>query len=409
MLDKEIIKQIPSSTLFNWKQRDFNTLFGTDHVVFSDDKIQLIKAFMERKQIYNTVKAMYKVYSAWQQLIERSRDWKKILRESKEIVVGTINSVKDVFGLERAGLNFGISTQQYYSWREEISCENKESIVCYKRFPGQISLADIESIKQYLTKETLKYWSMGSVYYQMMREGAAYMSLSTFYRYARMLNLSRKKPKRRRSPNYEGLQTSRPGEALHLDVSIFKTLDNTTVYLYFLADNFSRFILGWRASLKYSSALTSELMKEVYEKYRNHQLKLNVDLIVDDGVENKGQLDQYLENPLVIVNKYVAQKDIPFSNSMVEAVNKRMKYDYLFTRDFTGFKHVLQYLNKYAISNYNNKPHSALFGLTPFEVFNGKQPDPFMFRDKIKEAGKQRLITNSGFKCEDCAPITSCK
>ena len=150
-------------------------------------------------------------------------------------------------------------------------------------------------------------------------------------------------------------------------------------------------------------------MKEVYEKYRNNQLKPLVKLIVDDGVENKGLLTQYVNQTPVLINKLVALKDIAFSNSMVEAVNKQMKYDYLFKRDFTSYKHVKQFLKEYAINDYNNRPYSALFGLTSYEVFNGMQPDRCMCRDKIKEAGKQRFIKNSGFKCEDCLPITSCE
>ena len=147
-------------------------------------------------------------------------------------------------------------------------------------------------------------------------------------------------------------------------------------------------------------------MREVYEKYRHNQLKPIVDLIVDDGSENKGMLDQYLNQTHVKIHKLIARKDIVFSNSMVEAVNKQMKYAYLFTRDFPDFKHVLEFLKAYATDDYNNKPHYALYGLTPYEVYNGKRPDKYMFRDKIREARKQRLIDNTAFECEDCEAIT---
>ena len=408
LMDKDLARQIPRSTLFNWRQRDFNHLFGTEHIDFTEEKIELIREFLSRKQFFITARAMYTVFKTWQRLVVRTKEWGAIIKESKDIVVETIDNVKEVLGVKRAVLNFGISIQQYYIWKRDMLCFHKDNIVCYRRSPGQISVADINSIRTYLLNKDYIHWSMGSVYYKMLREGVACMSLSTFYRYARMLDLSRLKPRRRRRPAYEGLQASRPGEYLHLDVSKFRILDNTMVHLYFLVDNYSRYIMGWRATLRYSSAVTRDLMKEVYEKYRKDQLKLNVDLIVDDGSENKGQLDDYLDGTLVSVNKLVARKDISFSNSMVEAVNKQMKYDYLFTRDFNHIREVVEYLRDFAINDYHHKPHSRLHGLTPHEVFNGSKPDPQVFREKIKEAVMHRFAINKGFRCEDCQPMTAC-
>lgn len=381
-------------------------MFGTDHIVFSDENIQIIKAFLERKQLYKAAKAMYRVYVTWKQLFEKLNKKVSILRDSKELIISTVDHVQESVGLKRAVHFFGISMQQYNSWKQESLCQKKESIVCYKRFPGQISSTEIVNIKQYLKDTKFIHWSMVSVYYKMMRDEAAYMSLSTFYKYAKLLKLHRSKLRKRRRLKYEGLKTIRPGQTLHLDLTIFKTLDNTRVYLYFLADNYSRYILGWRASLRYSSSVTFDLMKEVYEKYRHNQLKPVVDLIVDDGSENKGMLDQYLNQTHVKIHKLIAQKDIVFSNSMIEAVNKQMKYAYLFTRDFSDFNHVVKFLKEFAIDDYNNKPHYALYGLTPYEVYNGERPDRLMFHERIKEACKQRLIDNADFQCEDCEVIT---
>jgi len=102
-------------------------------------------------------------------------------------------------------------------------------------------------------------------------------------------------------------------------------------------------------------------MKEVHEKYRLKQLKP----IVDGDTENKGLLDANLDQPQVHIKKLIAQKDIVFSNILIEAVNKQMKYSYLFTRDLPDFKHSAQFLNTFAVDDYNNKSHYALDGLMP--------------------------------------------
>ena len=56
----------------------------------------------------------------------------------------------------------------------------------------------------------------------------------------------------------------------------------------------------------------------------------SVQLVVDDSPENNGCVNDFLSIPGVQMKKLIAQVDIRQSNSMIEAANKRMKYDYLF-------------------------------------------------------------------------------
>ena len=54
------------------------------------------------------------------------------------------------------------------------------------------------------------------------------------------------------------------------DVTIFKPLDNTKVYISIIIDNFSRFILGWMASPVYNASICLDNLKQVYKKYLDH-------------------------------------------------------------------------------------------------------------------------------------------
>lgn len=68
-----------------------------------------------------------------------------------------------------------------------------------------------------------------------------------------------------------------------------------------------------------------ENLREVYVKYKLEQLRPFCDLLVDDGVENKGAVDEGIINEEMLINKLIAQKDIVFSNSMIEAINIKNK------------------------------------------------------------------------------------
>jgi hypothetical protein len=56
------------------------------------------------------------------------------------------------------------------------------------------------------------------------------------------------RPRKRLYPDKptEGIRASRPGEILHIDVTIIKLLDGTKTYLHAVIDNFSLRILAWK-------------------------------------------------------------------------------------------------------------------------------------------------------------------
>jgi hypothetical protein len=123
--------------------------------------------------------------------------------------------------------------------------------------------------------------------------------------------------------------------------------------------------------------------------------------LVDDGIENKGFVCTAIENKEISLTRLVAQKDIRFSNSMVEAVNKRMKYDFLFRTQLLDFEHTQRFLET-AVERYNNRPHSALYGFTPLEVFHGAIPNKTLFKNQIEQAKVLRKIENKTLACDSC-------
>ncbi len=74
---------------------------------------------------------------------------------------------------------------------------------------------------------------------------------------------------------------------------------------------------------------------------------------VDGGIENNNKaVDDYINSEEVSVQKLIAGKDIKFSNSIVEAQNKIIKYRYLFKHDFKDI-HELNKSWKPNVSDYN--------------------------------------------------------
>lgn len=157
-------------------------------------------------------------------------------------------------------------------------------------------------------------------------------------------------------------------------------------------DNFSRAIL---AHSVHENLLATNTLATLETALLDHQEVLpgsgQVLLMTDGGSENN--LVSFAR-----VRHLTAQRDISASNSMIEAANKSMKYRGLFRFPLNDFKAVVAFLPK-AVTNYNNRPHTALFGLTPLDVLHGAIPDRGRFRAKIGQAVRNRLAENMKAFC----------
>ena len=122
-------------------------------------------------------------------------------------------------------------------------------------------------------------------------------------------------------------------------------------------------------------------------------------LLTDDGSENYGAVKQWIkasENPRI--NHVIAQADIPFSNSMIEAANKQLKYRFLYHQKINNYSRLGEYVEK-AILDFNHRPHAVLNGLTPIEVLQGKRHNKEMHNNLLFIAKQTRILENQKIKC----------
>ncbi len=119
--------------------------------------------------------------------------------------------------------------------------------------------------------------------------------------------------------------------------------------------------------LKYSADIALENLREVCGKHGFYDPQIQADLITDDGPENNGSVKRFTSMDSVGLRQLIAQKDIIFSNSMVEAKNKTLKYYFLFKKILADYFATVKYLEKVVPEN-DKRPHSVLHGLTPLQV-----------------------------------------
>ena len=181
-------------------------------------------------------------------------------------MVKTIALATSLVSLNRTLRWMKISHQQYYAWVNKMDCNRSLINLCRKRFPHQLTEEEIRVVKKYVTDESYVHWSVCSIYCQMLRETKTFMSVATFRKYAKYINPNLSYRPKRLKKHWEGLRANAPKQILHMDLTIFRPSDHTRVYIYLIMDNFSRAILGYNASLQYSSEIALQNLKEVCDK-----------------------------------------------------------------------------------------------------------------------------------------------
>ena len=112
-----------------------------------------------------------------------------------------------------------------------------------------------------------------------------------------------------------------------------------------------------------------------------------------------------------VLERVIAQIDVSFSNSLIEAWWRSLKHRWLFLHQLDSIATVKRLVEFYVTEHNERKPHAAFEGQTPDEIYFGRGaqiPDDLAARRR--EARKRRLDRNRAVACAACprgAPASS--
>jgi putative transposase len=241
-------------------------------------------------------------------------------------------------------------------------------------------------------------WQLASIYYQLMRDRPLHCPISCFYKYCRLLDITR--PRRAKKNKYKALRADATLKMLHMDVTVFKPANGSKCYLHVIRDNFSRAILGCKVAATNCSKDSMKTLRDVLLQY--NLMDMEGTLITDDGVEYKGELRDWLARAGMLWKQMIAQLDIAQSNSMVEAAN--IETPVLHHLHFETMEDLIAALPQ-ILKTYNNRPALCLHRLTPQEVLVGKKPDKNSHTARKAASGQLWIVANQKVNCGKLAYI----
>jgi putative transposase len=400
-------KQIHKSLISKWKRESPDKYTGYELNDNIEELYELMKKISEDQRLLRTIRAFYRVNKTLKDIIGTGNDYIKRIKEFKHQIVETIQRGKKTIGIKRGIKLFGISPSTYRSWAMEsyFRCGQSLAKLCSSAYPQQLTVKEVHKMYKILSSPEYIHWPIISVAYYGMREAILKAHPNTWYKYARLMKLKRKKFKKPRKDYDDGLRANAPDEKWHADITELKTADGKTSYIYLVMDNFSRYITSWRVADKVCAKVRIETFEETIINAgieENRKEKEKTELIVDGGTENNNKAVTTILQKYP-VDKLVAMKDILKSNSMIESLNKIIKYDYLYPRNIHDQEELIKILRKIVVPDYNDKrPHGQLFGLTPAEAYGRKTVNFKKIREKMIDAHHKRISYNQTHACLGC-------
>ena len=231
------------------------------------------------------------------------------------------------------------------------------------------------------------------------RVGKVFASVTTWAKLVREHGWRR--PRRRLYPPKPtvGVRATQPNEAWHVDTTVIKLLDGTRAYLHAAIDNFSRKILAWTVAARLEPATTCQVLLAAGKHLVSAGRPL---LYADSGIENiNGAVDDTLFT--ACLERVLAQVDVTFSNSMIEAFWRSLKHQWLYLNSLDSIERLRALVEFYVEQHNTQMPHAAFSGQTPDEMYFGTAANlPAELAAARSCAGVSRLAANRAMSCDRC-------
>ena len=181
-------------------------------------------------------------------------------------------------------------------------------------------------------------------------------------------------------------------------MTIIKLLDGTKAYLHAVIDNYSRKILAWTVAERLNPMNTCFVLEEAASCLE----KAEAEVYMDSGVENINRtVDKLFEGGAL--ERVIAQIDVSFSNSLIEAWWRSLKHQWLFLHPLDSLSTLRRLIEFYVAEHNETIPHSAFRGQTPDEMYFGRgQTVPDELAERRREARSKRIEQNRDTACSDC-------
>ena len=355
---------IPRSTIRSWIHRGTTDFVSCD--LAEDDRGELV-AEIEKLRCHTArfgamVALLVSVFRG--SIIQL--DYERLPEgDAKRILLRAIKRAREVLPLNTAHRITRLSPSRYHGWcRAEAGCDLDEQPSCPRVFPTRLTPNEVENMRRMVENDDHRHMSLRARALHAQRIGKVLASPSMWHRMVRSAGWRRPRKNVYPAKPKVGIRAEAPGELFHLDVTIIRLLDGSRAYLHAVIDNYSRRISSWTLEERLGSGVTCRIL--------------------------------------------LAQVEVTFSNSMIEAFWRSLKYSWLYLHSLDSFSALRRLIEFYVIAHSEVMPHSAFDGQTPNEMLFGSGDGVAKRLPESRESAREkRMEANRAAGCGVCVGETT--
>jgi hypothetical protein len=124
------------------------------------------------------------------------KEFKTIIKNNRNSIVHLIENISTSNQEKNLICKFlKITPHSFQTWKryQNYYCEFSLINLCFKKVPQQISRNEINILKKFMNNKRFYHWSITSVWGLAFKQGKTCMSRGTWYRYSKILGLSKKR------------------------------------------------------------------------------------------------------------------------------------------------------------------------------------------------------------------------
>jgi len=400
LIPEHLRARVPHSTASTWRTLDTALLVGHELRAFQGEAIDHYALLSKYRALKRMVCTVVRVWDRLAGIVLPALHKNK---EHDDLLIDSVQQLLAIMPKARALHLARMSSTVFHNRLARIKERCGLSVVgrCFKRHPQQLSMSETNKLKALFTRPAYAHWPAASLFHQGWRSYGLHMARSTFYKYVRALGLQRPRPKAMH--NREGLKATEPNQYLHLDTTHVRVDPDNRLSVAIVSDNFSKAVLGMSIALNKGAANTAAALREAIATIRTHYPQhKSTNLVCDGGGENHASVvtELILGTEQPEITRIIAQQDIIFSNSPIEAINKILKTA-LRRMKPQGVPATIAAI-KWAMNDYAHaRPHGSMEGLIPFERYL----NPSLKYDTSAQrrmAQALRIAANRTGGCEAC-------
>ena len=371
--DREIVARlkIPASTVRSWRGGEPDRVVTHEVVVMDAPALQA--RILELESKCAELEARLELHAEAKRLLGWGLGSVRIPgTELKEKLLGVIESASRHAPLALCLDTVGLSFARYKSWMlRRRRCRLQDYSSCPKLSPTKLTADEVATMREMIADPRYEHFPVRSLALHAARMGKVVASPATWQR--RVRRHGWKRPRKRVYPARPkiGVRASQPNEIWHIDVTMLRLLDGTRAAVQVCLDNFSRYVLAWRVARTPTALGTRTLLLAALSRARELEALPGVPRVVcDAGVENlNAEVDSLIGEGRIV--REVAQVEVDYSNSMVEAFFRSAKHNFLFNAPLPSLEALSDRMAFYVREHNERMPHAAFRGTTPEETYAG--------------------------------------